>query len=92
MLQVRQIEDSRLRADICEAVMRALPDWFGNESATLGYINKAKSQPFFSAYSEDTPVGFVYFHIHNQYTAELCCMGVLIEHHRRGAGSEDYGG
>ncbi|MDR0813867.1 MAG: GNAT family N-acetyltransferase [Oscillospiraceae bacterium] len=86
MTAIHEIPDAERRAEICAGVLRDLPDWFGIEAATQDYIEKAKSAPFFAAYGGDTAVAFIYLHVHNSYTVELYCMGVLARYHRSGIG------
>ena len=42
--------------------------------------------PFWAVFCEDLPVGFAALKIHFAKSAEVCVMGVLKEHHRRGIG------
>lgn len=71
---------------VCERVLRALPQWFGIESATLGYIESAGQMPSFVAYEGDEAVGLVLFKRHFERSAEVYLIGVLPEQHRRGVG------
>ena len=71
---------------ICERVLRALPQWFGIESATLDYIETASHMPSFVAYVADEPVGLALFKRHFEHSAEVYLMGVLPDRHRRGVG------
>jgi GNAT superfamily N-acetyltransferase len=71
---------------VSRLILRALPEWFGVEEATLGYIEQSKTLPVFAAYDGDAPVGFLALKIHNEFTAEVCVMGVLPGRHRQGIG------
>lgn len=42
--------------------------------------------PFYAAYDEKNPIGFIAIKVHNDFTAEVCVMGVLQEFHRQGIG------
>ena len=71
---------------ICEKVLRSLPDWFGIEESTLAYIEKSKKLPMITAFEEDTPLGFLSLKDHSAYTSEVYVMGVIPSHHRSGIG------
>ena len=72
--------------EYCERVLRALPDWFGIESATLEYIKISRELPMIVASNEDGIAGFVSLKHHSPFTAEVYVMGVVPEHHRNGIG------
>jgi len=71
---------------VCERVLRALPQWFGIESATLEYIASAEKMPSFVASVAGEPVGLALFQRHFERSAELHLIAVLPEAHRHGAG------
>lgn len=87
---VRPVTDADKKAQIAAAILRALPEWFGIEESTAAYIQAVKEMDFWAIFSapgyEIAPVGFLALHQHNPFTAEIHVMGVLPEHHRRGAG------
>ncbi|MEY2935081.1 MAG: hypothetical protein RL033_5830 [Pseudomonadota bacterium] len=74
------------QSPVCERVLRALPQWFGIESATLGYIQSAAHLPAFVAYDAGTPVGLALFQRHFERAAEVYLIAVLPHQHRRGVG------
>ncbi len=78
--------DPRARAQICESILRALPDWFGIESALLQYVREAAELPMFVAVDATAPVGFITLHQHGPAAWEIHAVGVLPDHHRRGLG------
>ena len=84
MLTIRQIKNAETKAEICKKVLRDLPNWFGIEKATLEYIEKAQDAPFFAAFYEEDPIGFVYLYAHNEFSVEVYCMGVMEQYHRSG--------
>ncbi|WMJ22473.1 GNAT family N-acetyltransferase [Paludicola sp. MB14-C6] len=43
--------------------------------------------PFYIAIEQNNPIGFVAVKVHNQFTAEVCVMGVMKEYHRHGVGT-----
>jgi GNAT superfamily N-acetyltransferase len=74
------------QSSVCEQVLRALPQWFGIESATQGYIASAVQLPSFVAYQGDAAVGLALFKRHFELAAEVYLIGVLPEQHRQGVG------
>lgn len=83
---VRWIGDSDQKVEICERILRNLPEWFGIEESTKGYIEECRKLPFFAYYKENQFVGFIALKETSPYTAELCVMGVLKEYHRQHIG------
>lgn len=70
----------------CEATLRALPEWFGIESALLDYARDTRALPTWIAERDGAAVGFITIRIHNPLAAEIHCMAVRPEHHRAGVG------
>lgn len=83
---VREVESARLKSEITEQVLRALPEWFGIEEAIVEYVEKSAGMRFWAAYDDERSVGFVALLTHNRYTAEIYCMGVLEPFHHQGIG------
>jgi coenzyme F420-0:L-glutamate ligase/coenzyme F420-1:gamma-L-glutamate ligase len=81
--QVVEITDPAARSRIAEAVLRDLPDWFGIEEATQGYIEAAAALPTFAV---EPQLAFLCVKQHTPRAAELYVMGVRRAHHRRGIG------
>ncbi len=80
----------------CERILRALPGWFGIESAIIDYVKDVQAMPMLVAYNKSEVVGFLSLNLHNEFTAEIHVMGILPSHHRLGIGrhlvkhAEDY--
>lgn len=74
------------RAAECAPILRALPDWFGIESAVAHYIDAVGELPTLVARYQGSAVGFVSIKMHSAYAAELYVLGVHPAHHRRGIG------
>jgi GNAT superfamily N-acetyltransferase len=70
----------------CEAILRALPAWFGIEEATAAYLRAIPRLDSFVATIEDTIVGFISLEEHNPQSAEIHVMGVIPERHGAGIG------
>jgi len=76
------------KSQICNKILRELPEWFGIESAIIDYVEDVKDMSFCSATLGGEIVGFVALEDHNPFTSEIYVMGVLREHHRQGIGRE----
>ena len=85
-MQTKRIECDITRVGIARTILESLPDWFGIPEATEEYIADSKGRPFFCAYADDTPIGFLYLKETGRHTVELAVMGVLKEYHRQGVG------
>jgi ribosomal protein S18 acetylase RimI-like enzyme len=80
---------------VAESILRALPEWFGVEEATLDYITQANVLPTFVAYGSldsdpkldsDPASGFLTLRQHSPDAAEILVMGVLPTVQRQGVG------
>jgi len=74
------------QSPVCEQVLRALPDWFGLETAICHYIEAVNDLPSVVARVDGMPVGFVALKQHYLHSAEIYVMGVLPDFHRMGIG------
>ena len=83
---IQQIDSDIEKASIARTLLKSLPDWFGIPESTEEYIADSKGRPFFCAYSDDTPIGFLYLKETGRHTVELAVMGVLKQYHRQGIG------
>ena len=83
---IKQIESDADKGSIARTILESLPDWFGIPEATEEYIADSKGRPFFCAYADDVPVGFLYLKETGRHTVELAVMGVLKDFHRQGVG------
>ena len=70
----------------CEKSLRALPDWFGIEESLLQYVKDANIMPTMLAKVDDVVVGFITIKKHFSDSAEIHCMGILPQYHRKGIG------
>lgn len=85
-MQIKQIVNNKYKECIARTILESLPAWFGIPEATEEYISDSKDKPFFCAYAENTPIGFLYLKETGQHTVELAVMGVLKDYHRQGVG------
>jgi len=81
---------SNLSADqkhtICLDILHSLSSWFGNKAAVLDYAQQCRTLPVFAAFLEEEAIGFVALKSHNEFTSEICVMGVKPTHHGQGVG------
>jgi GNAT superfamily N-acetyltransferase len=70
----------------CEAILHALPDWFGIESALVEYAQSTESLPTFVIEEEGRIAAFLTVRLHNPRAAEIHVMGVRPDRHRAGLG------
>jgi GNAT superfamily N-acetyltransferase len=82
-MTVVEVEDPAARSQLCEHVLRDLPDWFGIEEATAAYIRDVADLPTF-AVGEDALLSLK---LHTPRAAEVYVMGVRRDRHREGLGS-----
>ena len=88
MIAIRPIATPEEKAGICNAILRALPNWFGVESSIVDYVQKVQAIPLWAAFDGNEPVGFVALKQHSPFAAEVCVMGILTAFHRRGIGAK----
>ena len=86
MTEIREVSDPVEKSNICNDVLRSLPDWFGIESSIVNYVKHVRSMPFYAAFNDDKTIGFVALKIHGHFTSEVYVMAVLKEYHRQGIG------
>lgn len=70
----------------CEPILRALPEWFGIESAIVEYVRDMDPMPTFVALDEGTVAGFIALHRHFEHSAEMHVLGLHPAYHRQGIG------
>lgn len=85
-MTVNEITTPDEKSQICDTILRALPNWFGIEASIVSYVKDVRDMPFYCAFDGGNPVGFVAINVHNPHTAEIYVTGILESHHRRGIG------
>lgn len=85
---IKKIENIREKAEITNCILRALPKWFGIESAIIEYVENAQKMPFWAVFEGNRAVGFIAVKEHFEKSAEIYVMGVLSEYHRNGYGKQ----
>lgn len=81
---ITEIQDNK--GQICDSILRSLPDWFGIEKAIVDYVKTVERLPTLIAKIDGEVAGFVSVEFHNSYTAEIHVMGVYERYHRHGVG------
>ena len=81
---IQEITCPQRRREIAQAVLFALPEWFGLPESTAEYVRLCGAAPFWAAMVENRPVGFIAMKETSPCTAEILVMGVLPQYHRHG--------
>lgn len=85
---IKEINEPAEKQKITRLVLEALPDWFGVAESREEYIRDSVGQPFFAAFDDERPIGFLYLKETGKDTVSLYVMGVLKEYHRKGIGRQ----
>ena len=85
MTKIRPIETEDIPQ--CIAVLHALPQWFGIESAIVDYGRDLENLDGFVAQDGDELIGFVGLKRYLNKSVEVNVMGVLPEHRNKGIGT-----
>jgi len=86
MIEIREVKESQQKMDITDKVLRALPEWFGNDSANADYIATSADLPFWAVFSKGEPIGFLAAKAYNTLHIGLYTMGILSEYQRMSIG------
>ena len=85
-MEIRTVTDGTEKQQIARSILEALQEWFAIDEAREDYILKSADLPFYAAFDQEQPVGFLCLKETGKDTVELCVMGVLKEYHRKGVG------
>jgi len=83
-LNIRPLQSGE--ADVCEQILRSLPDWFGIEEAIVQYRRDLDRMETLVAEIGGRVAGFLAIHQHNPYSAEIHVVAVRSGFHGRGIG------
>ena len=72
---------------LCEPILRSVPEWFGIESSTRAYVEATSRLPTWIAKAGEAVAGFITLERHEPRAAEIHCMAVHRAFHGRGVGS-----
>lgn len=71
----------------CEAVLRSLPKWFGQEDCLVEYARDTSNFPTWVATAAGEVLGFITIKNHAKESYEIHCMAVADEYRGRGIGN-----
>jgi ribosomal protein S18 acetylase RimI-like enzyme len=74
------------QASVCSPILRALPEWFGIETALQQYERDIEALPTFLARAGEDVIGFLTVRRHFPAAAEILVMGVVPAAQGRGIG------
>lgn len=72
--------------DLCEEILRVLPDWFGIEESIVEYAQDIRRIETLVAQEDGVVTGFLTLKQHNVHSAEIHLIAVRPEYHGRGIG------
>ena len=74
------------KGQICNDILRSLPNWFGIEKAIIHYTEVVEDMLVWGVESNAEPLGFIAIKQHFETSAEIYVMGIKPEYHRKGIG------
>lgn len=88
MVQLQPVEDPKRKADICNRILRSLPEWFGIEASIRDYVSGVQPLPFWAAMDGNAPAGFAALKPSSPFAGEVFVIGVAPAYHRQGIGRQ----
>jgi len=85
---IKEIFDEDEKKIISKKVLDDLPEWFGIPEYTENYIIQSSLMPFFAAYENEEPIGFISLKETSPDTAEIYCMGIMKNFQRKNYGKK----
>jgi len=85
-IKTKRVEQADEKTEVTLKIMHSLPSWFSPPEDIDKKAIVHREYPFFAAYDEDKPIGFIVLKIHNEYAVEIFNVGVLEQYHRQGIG------
>lgn len=85
---IRLITGTSFKQAIATSILADLPEWFGLPDSTTEYIQQSMNMPFFAAFRNNKPVGFIALKKTSKFTAEIYVMGILKDFHRQQIGEQ----
>ena len=82
-MTVFEVDEPSAKSQLCETVLRDLPEWFGIESATAAYIRDVRVLPTFGIGDD----AILSLKLHTALAAEVYVMGVRRSRHGQGLGT-----
>lgn len=89
-MEIIEMFDIKERGQVCESILRKLPDWFSIEKSIKDYIKQSKNLNYtmLGALLNGKYVGFVFSCEVKPNVIEVICMGVIPDYHRQGIGKK----
>lgn len=89
---IKIINNDIMKSQICESVLRDLPEWFGREESLKKYIENSKKYPMVALFEEGEAIGFYSLRQENETTLDMYVLGLKKKYHGRGFGKvlQDY--
>ncbi|GAB6091705.1 GNAT family N-acetyltransferase [Spirochaeta dissipatitropha] len=84
--RIENITNQEHKSEYTEKILKNLPDWFGDESATQEFVTDVKALPYWAAFADEECIGFISVKIHHNRTGDLFVLGVAAEQHGNGMG------
>jgi GNAT superfamily N-acetyltransferase len=88
MVEIKKIDDEKVKYYISNYILRNLPDWFGIDASITEYVENSISTIFYTALEAGKEIGFISIKANNVYTSEIYVMGILKEYHKLGIGKK----
>lgn len=86
-MRYRWIENPHIKQDICEEVLKDLPEWFGIPSALKAYVKGVSNKPFLAVYdTRGETVGFYALREENAHTLDMYVLGIKKAYQGQGVG------
>ena len=86
--KIREITDNPLKKTIARKILEALPEYFGLEDSLNEYVETSEHLPFWAAYDNLEPIGFITLKNTSDSCGEIYCMGVLPHYHNQNIGTQ----
>ena len=84
MITIKETQNKDEKSDVTLKIMHSLPKWFSPPEDIDRKAIIHRDYPFFIAYDDKIPIGFLTLKIHNKNTADIYTIGILDEYHRKG--------
>jgi len=86
-MRIQVLDDRQEKQRVAQAILEALPEWFGIPEARENYIRESADEIMLVSSEGGEPDGFLCLKETGRDTLELAVMGVLKEYHRQGVGT-----
>lgn len=87
MITIQEIFDKNEKTNVSLRIMHNIPKWFSPPEDIDKKSITHRDYPFFAAYNNSDPIGFLVLKIHNEFTADIYNMGIIEDYHRQGIGT-----